>query len=397
MTHAALYARYSSDLQSPETIQTQVDACTRFCVAENLTIISQYTDEAVSGKTEQREEYQQMIADATHGKFETVVVYRFDRLGRDFLDTVSRLSELRNAGVEVWSATEGKNPLLRNISLALAEHETRAMGERVKDALKASVGQRGRAFGTAPMGYTKIPIVSDNGTKTGGNLIVNECERSAIETIFSLFLSGMGSRKIAHRLNVLNIKPRKALKWSQYTVLQILKNPIYAGVLVWNRTRSKRTATGTTYVANPRDEWAWNEGQHHAYVSLADWEYIQERLDGQATNRKTSQHLLTGYLFCDCGERYFYRKTAKGHTDVYKCGQVNKGYRANCPNSPSVPAQAIENVVLKFVTQSLLTKDAIEKLHNRDAGATYTKERAQIEDALQKTRRRIDNLTATGS
>ena len=79
-----IYARYSpGSRQTEQSIEGQIRVCTEYCKTKGLEIVGEYCDRHITGKTDDRPEFQKLIADAKHKKFEAVVVYRTDRFSRN--------------------------------------------------------------------------------------------------------------------------------------------------------------------------------------------------------------------------------------------------------------------------------------------------------------------------
>src|SRR6266478_5726146 len=79
---AAIYARFSSELQRDESIEDQVEVCRRQIERQGWTVTKIYSDRAQSGASKFRPQYQQMIADAERKQFDILVCEALDRLGR---------------------------------------------------------------------------------------------------------------------------------------------------------------------------------------------------------------------------------------------------------------------------------------------------------------------------
>ena len=107
MQTGVIYARYSCDKQTENSILGQVRECNLFAKRNNINVINVYKDEAISGKTAlKRPAFMRMIQDAALGKFQYVIVWKGDRFSRSRVDAAKYKSELRHMGVRVLSATE---------------------------------------------------------------------------------------------------------------------------------------------------------------------------------------------------------------------------------------------------------------------------------------------------
>src|ERR687894_1810412 len=105
----ALYLRVSSEEQREKaTIKIQREFLDGYCRLHGLEVAGWYQDDGVSGALplHERPEGRRLLEDAKEGKFQTVLVYRLDRLGRSLLIIVDAHDRLQQAGVALRSATE---------------------------------------------------------------------------------------------------------------------------------------------------------------------------------------------------------------------------------------------------------------------------------------------------
>ena len=104
---AALYARYSAGpRQTDQSIEGQIRECTDYCKRKGFTIVATYADRHISGKTDERPEFQKLIADSRKNKFDVVVVYKTDRFARNKYDSAIYKRQLRQNGVQIFYAAE---------------------------------------------------------------------------------------------------------------------------------------------------------------------------------------------------------------------------------------------------------------------------------------------------
>lgn len=103
---AVIYARYSSDNQREESIEGQLRECKEYAEKNGITILCSYIDRALSAKTDNRPEFQNMVQDSAKGLFDTVLVWKLDRFARNRYDSAHYKAVLRRNGVKVVSATE---------------------------------------------------------------------------------------------------------------------------------------------------------------------------------------------------------------------------------------------------------------------------------------------------
>ena len=106
MKKVAFYGRYSSAMQTEQSIEGQLHVCEQYAAANGLEIVRQYVDRATSGKTDNRPQFQQMISDSERGLFEGILVYKLDRFARNRYDSFIYKHKLKEQGIRVISATE---------------------------------------------------------------------------------------------------------------------------------------------------------------------------------------------------------------------------------------------------------------------------------------------------
>ena len=143
MKRAVIYARYSSDRQSEQSIEGQVHVCTDFAKNNDYVIVGSYIDRAITGTNDNRAEFQQMIKDSAKNKFEYILVYKLDRFSRNRYDSVMNKSILKKNGVKLVSATEpiSEKPegiILESLLEGMAEYYSVELSQKVKRGMKES-------------------------------------------------------------------------------------------------------------------------------------------------------------------------------------------------------------------------------------------------------------------
>ena len=113
-TKAVIYARYSSDRQREESIEGQLRVCEDFAKRNGMTILHVYADRALSGRSDQRPEFQMMIQAAATQTFDTVLVYKLNRFARNRYDSAKYKHKLKKYGVKVvevlWKILQTTHP-----------------------------------------------------------------------------------------------------------------------------------------------------------------------------------------------------------------------------------------------------------------------------------------------
>lgn len=106
MIKVCVYARYSSDSQTEQSIDGQLRVCKEFCEKNNYVIVKEYIDRAMTGTNDKRPAFQQMLKDSKNHDWEKVIVYKLDRFSRSRQDSAINRAILLKNGVKLVSATE---------------------------------------------------------------------------------------------------------------------------------------------------------------------------------------------------------------------------------------------------------------------------------------------------
>ena len=234
----ALYLRVSSDEQRDrESIKTQREFFDQYCDLYGLEVTEIYADDGVSGTIplHERPEGRRLLEDARAEKFETILVYRLDRLGRSLLVIVDAHDRLQASGASLRSATEPidtSNPsgrLIFQMLASFAEYERETIGERTRAGLHRAY-RNGTYTGRIPYGY----CLDDN-----ARLEVVAEEAAIVREIISNVAEGSTLYGEAKRLNDLGVpspgwrygtggrKPGRS--WSVNTLSNIIHQPAYSG------------------------------------------------------------------------------------------------------------------------------------------------------------------------
>ena len=196
---AVIYARYSTDLQSPSSIEDQIRVCRERIDREGWTYHTAYCDRAVSGASRLRASYQMLLEDARRGFFDVVVAEALDRLSRDQEDTAHLFKHLSFAGVQLVTLSEGEiSELHIGLSGAMGALYLKQLAEKTRRGLRGRVEQ-GRSGGGRSYGYSIVSNAS-HADQTGERRI-DEAEATVVCRVFMSYRDGVSPREIAKMLN----------------------------------------------------------------------------------------------------------------------------------------------------------------------------------------------------
>lgn len=267
MNKVAIYIRVSTMSQMEEgySIDEQKAKLESYCSIKDWNIYKVYTDGGFSGSTTERPALEQLIKDAQSKLFDTVLVYKLDRLSRSQKDTLYLIEDifLKN-NIEFVSLLENfdtSTPFGRAV-IGLLSVFAQLEREQIKERMQ--LGKLGRAKSGKSMMWSKTSYGYDYDKETG-SLTVNEYEALAVKEIYSSYLAGMSITKLRDRINE---EYPKQPAWSYRTIRGILANPVYCGLNQYK---------GQTF-----------QGTHKAIISLDDFEQTQREL---AKRQQTAKEL----------------------------------------------------------------------------------------------------------
>jgi len=394
---ACLYRVSTKSQLTDNDIPLQKKACIDFIKRQLYwSLEMEYTEKGISAynKSEkQRDVLIQMKKDAAEGKFDVLLVFMLDRIGRREDETPFIVEWFVKQGLEVWSVNEGQqrfdeytDKLINYIRYWQFEGESLSTSMRVAEKHKQLVKAGKYRGGPPPYGYElkRSGELNKKGYEKK-KLAINETEAIIVRKIYELSLDlDTGSYKIAGYLNKNGFKTGKGKKWTVSYVVSILKNPIYKGDYVSGKVRNKRGKK----IAGVKKNWTHSQETVKELVIVEEsvWEKANENIllraaKTKATNTYKKDLLLLGIIYCgDCGARLYSRtritkrmlKTTDKQTiyqsHYYYC---SKKIRAeSCSGQFSYGAKKIEQAVLDEVYTYF---DAIKK-HDIDKAVKKRKE-----------------------
>ena len=302
MSTAVIYARFSCSKQREASIEDQLRVCRDWCAREGHTVVAEYCDRAASGRTDDRAQFQTMIARA--GESDLVVVYMMDRFSRDVYDAPIYKRRLRDHGVRVVSATETMPDgpeaiLIESIYEAMAAMESAHTSQRTRR------GMEGNALKCLHNGARVF------GYRFGedGRYEVDEAQAEVVREVFRRHIDGEPSNAIAADLARRGWQTTRGTRMSAHAVDVMLKNEKYLGVYRWGDVRIE----GGMPAIIDAEVWAMAQ---NAVVKkarkLEDWgDYA---LAGRAVCLECGMNLVGVSGYGKSGRRYSYYRCS------HRCG-----------------------------------------------------------------------------
>jgi site-specific DNA recombinase len=402
---AAIYARYSSDMQREASIEDQVRLCRERAGADGFSISEVFSDSAISGGfLKNRPGMLDLLERARSGEFEVVVAEALDRISRDQEDIAAIFKRLNHAGVRIVTLAEGE---ISELHIGLKGTMNALF---LKDlAQKTRRGQRGRVeAGKIPggnsYGYEMVRTLKDDGSVTTGERIINQTEAQIIHRIFKEYAEGLAPRKIASRLNQEGIPSPRGGHWNASTINGsrqrrngILNNELYRGRIIYNRqTFLKDPETGKRASRpNPESEWVTTEVPELRIIDEPTWDAVQVIKDRYSSlrgnRRQTRKRLLSGFVRCGaCGGTM-----TIVNRERYSCS--TKRERGTCSSPVGIKAAELEKRVLNGLREILHGRqDLVEEFtiayreEVKRLQRSRTSDTLRLQKELTKVQRGID-------
>ncbi len=237
---SAIYARVSTLTQAQKGLglDGQIELCKRLCKIKGYEIYQIYADSGISGTVEgtEREEFNKLLKDAEGKKFQTVVFYKIDRIGRKMsviIKIMEKLIELNVRPIFVEDnidTTTDEGMLAFNILASVSDHELKVIKGRLQSGYNIKRDKCGDIGGRLPYGfYRNANIVS-----------INEEQQNIIKYIFESYDAGLSMNQIAYTLNNSTVKsPSGKGLWYAKTIKRILENKNkYIGIELINNNKN---------------------------------------------------------------------------------------------------------------------------------------------------------------
>lgn len=412
----AIYARYSSDLQRPTSIEDQVRNCRRSAEAKGWIVLDDYirSDSEMTGRTVVgREGLADLIrlAKQRPRPFDCVLIDDTSRLGRYVPDTIRDCDILKHNGVFVYfvsdnldSRDEDNFRLIHIFKSYGDERHVRDLGKKIHRGQEGRV-RDGYIAGSRCHGYRNVVVWDEARKGTHGKAAVLgvkqeklEGEAEVVKQIMEMRANELSFGRIAKNLKAAGIAPPRnpnkagTPAWYASTIKQITNNELYRGWRVWNRTQNiLNEAEGKdSKRSRPQSDWVRLEVPELRIISDELWERVQavnrrrgdkyyaNRMGGLNRTEHSRRYLFSGVLFCGiCGGRY---SVINGKAPNVRYGCPNHRFRDTCTNKVTILRTRLEPQLIAALSTNLLDP-RLEEERTREFVAQL-KARVELEERL---------------
>ena len=416
----AIYARFSSDLQRPTSIEDQLRRCRDFAEKQGWSIVEEFVrcDQARSAATTAGREALNELMTAAKLKpcpFDCLLVDDTSRLARNLPDVLNMNDRLLYSGVFIYAVAqrldcrEKTSRSLLTLHGMMDEQFLISLGEKVHR------GQEGRALnGMQPggrcFGYRNVPIEDrtrmgkyGRAAVNGVKLEIDENQSAIVVRVFQMYADGNSLARIAKILNAEKVeapqppRTRQIRAWHPTAIREMLRNERYRGVFIWNRTRKERNPETGRKTSRPRPASDWRR------VEVPEWrivpEDLWERVDAQIkrVNKRFGassvggygrmgrgpKYLFSGFIVCGlCGARMII-VSGNGKRGYVKYGCPSHRYRGVCANNVLIRRDRLEDQLLNGLSNRVLSPDAVD--------FALKEFQIQLERRMKELREQADN------
>lgn len=417
---AALYLRLSKedgDKEESNSIDSQRMLLQDYLSRKpELELYDEYADDGYSGTNYNRPAFQRMLVDAREKRFTCILVKDLSRLGRNYLETGQYIQQIFpklgirfiavNDQVDTSDERQQGFDMMLPIRNIFNECYSQDISRKVQSSFK--VMQKAGAFCGAhtSYGYRKNPADRHK-------LIIDPYAASVVRDIYDWYLSGIGQRTIATRLNEMGIACPSVYKrengenyhnskrlestsyWTYATIHRILQNEMYKGCMVQNK--SVRRMRGKAK-QRPKEDWIIVPGTHEAIIDPETWDRVQDilRFRTRTIDFEQNVSIFAGFLKCaDCGRAMVkrqYTDRAGNKRWFYTCGGYSRSGTGVCSNH-YIRHEILEQIILDDTNivfnnvndiKSLIESQCQEKAYY---GKRKEKETESVKGCLQKLER----------
>ncbi|MDP3063153.1 MAG: recombinase family protein [Chloroflexota bacterium] len=394
-----LYARVSSDKQDVDlSISAQLRALREYAARNGCEVVREYVDEAESGRTADRPQFQRMIAEARRPSksFQEVLIWKFSRFARSREDAIVFKSLLKKHGVRVISITEPSEDsptgkLMEAIIESLDEFYSANLAQEVIRGMREAASRGFCVCSRTPYGYRRVKV--QDGRKERPKLDPDPSTAPVVARIYRAVLNGESLKTICRMLNGEGVAAPGGKAWMSTSLHRMITNEAYTGTLVWGR-RFK----GGQGLEPVRVENAWP-----SIVDKETFDRAQEAMHERAPalvhpRRVSSPYLLSGLLKCgSCSKSLIGQEAKSGKFAYYVCGTLIRRGKGTC-DAPYLNARRLEELVVDKIKERILTDENMRelvRLVNEELDATareYDERLKTSEGELADVQRRLERL-----
>ena len=402
---AVFYARVSTEEEKQlNAIEKQIEENRDIIREKGWILVDEYIDKGITGtQAKKRNEYIRMIDDIKKDKFDIIVAKDQTRLQRNTMDWYIFLNEIVQNQKRLYLYLENtffdpKDKFIFGIKAMMAEEYSRDLSKK-GNAAKKRRQEKGKPIITnRTWGFKNI----------NSQIYIDEEEAKIIKKIYQMFANGFGGRVVARTLREDGVRNRNGKTLSENTIREIVKNPLYKGIVVMNKEHFDFETKKV--IKNPESEWIYREGLVPQIINNDLWEQANCQLNSRKTiDRKHNvginkgNNMLSSKIICgECSSKYW-RNKRKNATYWYcsegsRSGKVREKTGMKCTSLNlkedevlSLIGQLGNELIEKEQKEEVLS-NAIQKIYMELSGDTENETIEDVQLQREKLNRKKDML-----
>ena len=373
MKTAVIYARYSSERQTEQSIEGQVHVCHEYAQRNNILILDTYIDRAMTGTNDNRTDFQRMLKDSAKQGWDFVLVYKLDRFSRNKYEMAMHKKTLRDNGVKLLSAMENipdtpEGIILESLLEGMAEYYSANLSQNVKRGFRENALKGKWNGGAVPFGYKVVDH----------KLAIDEGSAPIVRLMFEMCADGKTAKEVYAYLKEKHVCRANGKPIGYTTVLYILGS--------------------RTYIGEYNHSGVVIENGVPAIISKDTFEKVQETLKkhsiAPAAHNDGNDYLLTTHLYCGkCGALMTAYSGTSQNGNVYRYYICNRTRKHEC-DKKKVEKDKIEDFVVAKTMEFLKKDEIIERLADLLYNLQYEENTLlpRLENQLAERTKEIDNI-----
>lgn len=402
---AVFYARVSTEEEKQlNAIEKQIEENREVIEKKGWILVDEYIDKGITGtQAKKRNEYIRMLDDIKKNKFDVIVSKDQSRLQRNTMDWYIFLNDIVQNQKKLYLYLENtffdpKDKFIFGIKAMMAEEYSRDLSKKGNAAVKRRQEKGKPIITNRTWGFKNID----------GEILIDEDEAKMITQIYQLFADGFGGRVVARTLRDEGIRNRNGKTLSENTIREIVKNPLYKGIVVMNKEHFDFEAKKV--MKNPESEWVYRDGLVPQIISDDLWERANEQLNGRKTiDRKHNvginkgNNLLSSKIICgECGSKYWRNKRKNAIywycSEGSRSGKVREKTGMKCTSlnlkedEIMFMIEQIGNELISDEKKEKVLSDAINMIYQGLSGVSSGERIEDIQSQRDKLNKRKDML-----
>ncbi len=373
-----IYARFSSHSQTEQSIEGQLRECYEYAKRNDYVVVNEYIDRAISGMTDNRPAFLQMIEDSKKKEFEYVLVYQLDRFARSRYDSANYKAKLKKSGIRVLSARENisddaSGVLMESVLEGMAEYYSKELGQKVKRGINESLIKGNYIGGSVNLGYKIVDK----------KWAVEPQEARLVEEVFKQYANGKFAKEICDDLNKNGFKNKQGKKFTVEIIAKMLRNRKYIGEF---------NCKGIVY--NDIVPPIISKELFDKCNKIMDQHKHRQKHKNRVDDYILSSKLYCGYCGCTMTAESGNGKNGTKHR-YYKCR--NRKHLIKECESKTIRKDYIENLIVDVTKNHILTKSRVDQIanliakqYNAELGENL--ELANLQAQLKEIDKQIESL-----